>query len=95
MNQKTPERIKQIQVLSKSLKPEGFSANFVAKKPKKETGNRWSMMCQSLNIFIFQLSLSKLSSVLADLSAFKSGKFSVCFYLALDSATVLSVEFLY
>ena len=52
------------------------------------------MLGQSLNIFIFQLSSSKLSLVLAGLSAFKSGTFSVCLYLALDLATVLSVEFL-
>ena len=31
MNQKTPEEIEQILVLSKSLKPESFPANFVAK----------------------------------------------------------------
>ena len=37
------------------------------------------MLWQSLNIFIFQLSSSKLSSVLAGLSAFKSEKNSCVF----------------
>ena len=47
------------------------------------------MLCQSLNIFIFELSALKVSSALAGLSAFRSGKFSVCSYLGFDLATVL------
>ena len=43
------------------------------------------------SIFIFELPGSKLSSALAGLSAFGSGKFSVCLYLGFALATVLAV----
>ena len=48
------------------------------------------MFFQCLNIFIFELTSSKLFSALGGLSAIKSRKFSVCWYLGSNLAMVQS-----